>query len=69
MRELENPSDLLTAMNVLDSICKSVESFNREADFWRVLDEVSAKFNNNFDVFKQKLNDSTVTSSVSFSTI
>lgn len=41
LKELHDPSHLLIAMDILDSVCRSVESIKREKDFWRILDEVA----------------------------
>ncbi|XP_013170930.1 PREDICTED: pyruvate kinase-like [Papilio xuthus] len=45
LRHLDNPSHILVAMKILDSICKSVESVAMEKDFWRVLDEIKMPAN------------------------
>ncbi|XP_068631427.1 pyruvate kinase-like [Battus philenor] len=45
LRESNEPANLLIAMNVLDSLCKSVESVKREINFWRILDEVKMPVN------------------------
>ncbi|XP_068631429.1 pyruvate kinase-like [Battus philenor] len=45
LRHLENPANILIAMNVLHSVSKSVESLQREQSFWRVLDEIRMPVN------------------------
>ncbi|XP_013138681.1 PREDICTED: pyruvate kinase-like [Papilio polytes] len=45
LKELHDPSHLLVAMDILDSVCRSVESTNRDADFWRILDELKMPVN------------------------
>ncbi|XP_013170917.1 PREDICTED: pyruvate kinase-like isoform X2 [Papilio xuthus] len=45
LKELRDPSHLLIAMDILDSVCRSVESTKRDEDFWRILDELKMPVN------------------------